>query len=91
MEKSSKSVPPMLRREYRICGIAVLDFTLTILAAILLVSIKYDVQSREGFMKVIQLLFYLILVGSSVHKLMKVDTMLNYYLGCSDDPTIHYD
>jgi hypothetical protein len=87
---SIQKTPDSFKRNYRIGGIAVFDLVLTIIATICIVSLKYDISQRNGIIKIFQLLFYIILFGSTVHKLLHIDTMLNYYIGCSKDPTTLY-
>lgn len=79
-----------LQRCSRVGGIAVLDFGLTVLLAIALVSMKYSPLTLNGLSKILLVLIILIIAGSAAHVVMDMDTVLNYYLGLSDDPRTQY-
>ena len=67
----------------KIFGMAIFDWTLSILGLVLL-GITLKIKTAP---KWIAFVFAWILFGVAVHKLMGVDTMLGYYLGLNPKPT----
>lgn len=71
--------------KYRFMGMAVVDWALTILLALITTVIWWYNNKKAGWQKILVyyflILFVLILLGIILHWLFCVDTALNRYLG----------
>ena len=67
-------------RSYRIWGMAIFDWVLTLIGAYIL---NWYVFPRERYWKVLILTVF---IGIVTHRVMGIPTMFNYYLGVGEMP-----
>lgn len=75
-------------RQYKIFGMAIFDWISTFLAGLLLTYLldKYVFIKNNFWELYVWTMIFLIILAIFVHKIMGVDTMLNYYLGLNPKP-----
>lgn len=76
-------------RSYRIYGMAIFDWIITLLGAYILAKLLAPYFRSENFYRVFfNITFGLIIIAIFLHKMLNINTMLGYYLGLNEMPTI---
>ena len=70
-------------RSYRVFGISVFDTVLTLLGALVIVSLRINPFSLRGLYLTLVIFGMLVLLAIGVHYALGIPTQLNRYLGLS--------
>ena len=76
-------------RSFRIYGMAIFDWALTLLGGYILARILSSYFKSENFYRLFfNVTFGLVVLAIFLHKIFEVDTMLGYYLGLNEMPEV---